>query len=396
MMNSNKTKRFWNIIILILAFDIVIFTVWNTRRLVNELSREEENKVRLWAEAVKLLNTGGQEDGADYTAYTAFLVQVLQNNKTIPVILTDNKGNVIQSLNIDSAKAMNPGYLQTVMEEMRLEHDPIEIEFLPGQKNYIYYRNSTILSQLEYYPFFQIGIIAVFLVVAYIAFNSSRRSEQNQVWVGLAKETAHQLGTPISSLMAWMDYLKSTRPSLTSGKEGEEDVVREIEKDIQRLEIITERFSKIGSVPALSRENISDVMTHSLDYLRNRSSQRVKFVIEKPQREVYAMINIYLFDWVVENICKNAIDAMSGEGQITVRIVEGSKTVTIELTDTGKGMPSSLHKRIFKPGFTTKKRGWGLGLSLARRIIEDYHKGKIFVKDSVINKGTTFAIVLKK
>jgi signal transduction histidine kinase len=272
---------------------------------------------------------------------------------------------------------------------MRSQNVPLEISILGGNKNYVLYKDSTLLVKLRYYPYFQLAVIALFLMVSYLAFSSSRKAEQNQVWVGMAKETAHQLGTPLSSLIAWLEFLKM------KGTDAAYTV--EIEKDVKRLQTITERFSKIGSAPALQKENIHHVLQHSVDYIKSRTSERVSFIISDTGiNTVVAPLNIPLFEWVVENLLKNSIDAMDGIGKVTISITDQHQFVYIDISDTGKGIPKSSYKTIFKPGFTTKNRGWGLGLSLSKRIIEEYHDGQIFVKSSESNKGTTFRIVLKK
>ena len=285
--------------------------------------------------------------------------------------------------------AGDPNYIKEQIAEMKAQHDPIEITFADNQKNYIYYKDSTILTQLKYYPYFQLLVIALFLFVSYLAFSTSRKAEQNQVWVGMAKETAHQLGTPLSSLIAWLEIIK--------GKSPDDEFVIELEKDVQRLSTITDRFSKIGSAPALKKENLTTVIENAIGYIRTRSSSKVIFSLENAQQyDVEAPLNIALFDWVLENIFKNAIDAMSGEGNIHVKITDQQQFAYIDISDTGKGIPKSKYKDVFKPGFTSKSRGWGLGLSLSKRIVEEYHEGQIFVKSSELNKGTTFRIVLKK
>ena len=271
---------------------------------------------------------------------------------------------------------------------MREQHEPIEISFGPDMKQYILFKDSDVLVRLRYYPYFQLAVIALFLFVSYLAFSSSRKAEQNQVWVGMAKETAHQLGTPLSSMLAWLELLKmkGTGTEYTS----------EIEKDLQRLQTITDRFSKIGSAPALKRENVYTVMQHSVDYIRSRSSDKTVFKLEAPDYEVNVPMNVPLFEWVIENLLKNALDAMSGTGSINVKISDQQQFVYIDISDSGKGVPKNAYKTIFKPGYTTKSRGWGLGLSLSKRIIEEYHGGQIFVKSSELGKGTTFRIVLNK
>jgi signal transduction histidine kinase len=276
---------------------------------------------------------------------------------------------------------------------MKSQHEPIEIvvnipELNTSFKNYIYYKDSSLLTQLRYYPYFQLAVIALFLLVSYFAFSTSRKAEQNQVWVGMAKETAHQLGTPISSLIAWVEYLKL--------KGLEPEMTNEVEKDILRLSTITERFSKIGSTPKLNTENVADVVKQTMDYIQSRSSDRVQFSFNSPKdKTLTAQLNVPLFEWVIENICKNAIDAMGGEGSIAVSISEAQHGIFIDIKDSGKGISKSKFNTIFNPGYTTKSRGWGLGLSLAKRIINEYHKGNIFVKESEYNKGTIFRIMLK-
>lgn len=272
---------------------------------------------------------------------------------------------------------------------MAAENQPIEVEFGDGSKSYIFYQESMLLTQLKYYPYVMFGIIGMFLMIAYLLFSTARKVEQNQVWVGMAKETAHQLGTPLSALIAWLEYLRST------GLDPETAI--EIEKDIKRLETITERFSKIGSIPKLDNVNLIQVLNESVNYIKLRTSKNVVFTIDTGnQKEVMAKLNIPLFEWVIENLCRNAVDAMNGNGAITISLSDQTQFVYIDISDTGKGIPKSKYKTIFEPGFTTKERGWGLGLSLTKRIIENYHSGKIFVKNSEIDKGTTFRIVLNK
>lgn len=379
-----KRKIRWKLILLIAAVLIGLSSLWYTRLLVKKISDEERKKVELWANATKQLAHQNEGDG-DVT----FLFDVIKNNETVPVILTDENKNIITFRNLDSIKALDPEYLKAQLEVMKRHNNPIDIELLQGQKNYIFYKDSFLLTQLKYFPYVQLGIISLFIMVSYLAFSISRRAEQNQVWVGLSKETAHQLGTPISSLLAWIEYLKANHK--------DDKNILEFEKDVKRLELITERFSKIGSAPVLLQENIVEALENSVKYIKNRSPETVKFDIKyKEGQIIIAKINKPLFDWVVENLCKNAIDAMSGEGSILFSISSENDFINIDVTDSGKGMHRSKFKTIFKPGYTTKARGWGLGLSLSKRIIENYHAGQIFVKDSEINKGTTFSIVLHK
>ena len=319
----------------------------------------------------------------------SFISEVVINSASVPVIYTDyTKKNIIAYGNIDSTKINDKEYIEETIAEMASQNAPIEVE-LDEEKNYIFYQESFLLTQLKYYPYIQFGIIGLFLIVAYTLFSTARKSEQNQVWLGMAKEAAHQLGTPLSSLIAWTELLKlkGIDPEITS----------EIEKDTKRLETITERFSKIGSVPALQKANIVEVLLNSIDYLKPRVSDKVKFTLKGNGRNgIFVPLNIPLFEWVIENLFKNAIDAMNGNGSIEINVSDQTQFVYIDITDSGKGIPKSKLKTIFEPGFTTKKRGWGLGLSLSRRIIENYHSGKIFVKRSEADKGTTFRIVLKK
>ena len=359
-------------------------SLWYTNRLVENLSEEERKKVELWAEATRKLG-----DINDINADVDFLSTVISNNTTIPVLLTDEKGDMISYRNLDSARVADTVWVQRQREEMKAQHTPILIALYEGQKNFIYYRDSVLLTKLRYYPYFQLTVIALFLLVSYLAFSSSRKAEQNRVWVGMAKETAHQLGTPLSSLMAWLEYLKM--------KGADVQYTGEIEKDLQRLQTITERFSKIGSAPSLQKENIGQVLQHALDYMRSRASDKVRFELVSPAgTDVHAPLNVPLFEWVIENILKNAIDAMHGEGIIRATVTDQQQFVYIDISDTGKGISKSAYKTVFKPGYTTKNRGWGLGLSLSKRIIEEYHDGQIFVKSSEQGKGTTFRIVLKK
>ena len=361
-----------------------MFSLWYTQNLVKKLSEEEKKKIELWAQATNHMSDVSIEAG-DLT----IALQVVTSNTTIPVIQTDDKFQVKSFINIDTAKVGNlDQYLKEQIEIMREQHDPLIVPWSPTDKDYFFYKDSSILTKLRWYPYFQLGIIALFLLVSYLAFSTSRKAEQNQVWVGMAKETAHQLGTPLSSLTAWVEYLKSNYPSDTH--------IPEMDKDLLRLNTITERFSKIGSAPSLKRENVFDVLQNSVNYIKSRTSQKINMYIQPQSHNVYAPLNVPLFEWVLENIFKNAIDAMSGTGEISVNITDQNQFVYIDIKDSGKGVPKSKFKTVFKPGFTTKSRGWGLGLSLSKRIVEEYHGGQIFIRSSEINKGTTFRIVLPK
>ncbi len=318
----------------------------------------------------------------------SFFAEVVNNSLSVPVVVVDSsKQHLIESGNINH-DLKDVATLQKTLQRMTMENPPIEVEIAGIGKNIIYYENSFLLTQLKYYPYIQFIIIGLFLLISYFLFSVSRKSEQNQVWVGMSKETAHQLGTPLSSLIAWVEMLKLNGI--------EQSMTDEIEKDIDRLETITKRFSKIGSEPELSNENIVEVTKKGISYLITRSPKKVKYIVNIPEnKEIIIPLNQHLFDWVIENLCRNAIDAMGGEGEISIDLFEDDKFVYIDISDNGKGIAKSYFKRVFHPGYTSKKRGWGLGLSLSKRIINEYHSGKIFVKSSVINKGTCFRIMLK-
>jgi len=320
----------------------------------------------------------------------SFFSEVVGSSASVPVIVTDSTGErIIESGNIDKKKLQDTAYVKTLIAHMSGENDPIVITLPDSGKSYIYYMDSALMTRIMYYPYVMFTVIGVFLFIAYFLFSTARKSEQNLVWIGMSKETAHQLGTPLSSLMAWTELLKMKG-------ESEEELV-EIEKDIKRLEDITERFSKIGSPAKLEPQNLIPVIYETIAYLIPRTSSKVKYHINLPaDKEVILPLNKQLFEWVVENLCKNSVDAMNGQGHISIHIEEANNHVNIDFEDTGKGIPKSRFKTIFNPGFSSKKRGWGLGLSLAKRIISDYHKGKIFVKSSVIDKGTVIRVVLNK
>lgn len=499
-MNIYSQKQRWKWMLFIVAIIIVFTSLWYTNHLVNRIARDEQKKITLWADAVQKkaklvkftndlfekLKTEERKKAELYALATkqlnndlsdiTFVLKVLQDNTTVPVILTDDQNHVTASRNLDSAiennkealivelesmkalykpveievyrgqknylyykdsrlfndikvvfdsliksfisevainsaavpviytdssrteliafgnldssKVNSPEKLKNLISNMELQNTPITVDLGDGAKNYIYYEQSPLLIQLKYYPYVQFGVIGVFLLIAYILFSTSRKAEQDQVWVGMSKETAHQLGTPLSSLMAWIDYLKENGT--------DESIVHEMNRDVMRLNMITDRFSKIGSQPTLYDEDICVVVKNALDYLRTRSSKNVKFNINIPDTEIHTQLSVPLFEWVIENICKNAIDAMDGKGELTITVTDIPEGVSIDLTDTGKGIPKNKHQSVFKPGYTTKKRGWGLGLSLCKRIIENYHHGKIFILQSEEQKGTTFRILLKR
>jgi signal transduction histidine kinase len=442
-----------------------------TSQLYAKIANEERKKVQLWAEANRLLPQLPDDDAA-----LGFVFEVIRGNETVPVILTDQRGKILLSRNLDPKLERDSIYMNEQLSEMRKQHDSIPIEVATGSYHYLYYRDSEVfteirlsfednersfikevaanpasapaiytdsatgniiafgnldtvqvrkdsatylkkmlgvlkqegnriditlgdkknyiwymespqLKQLRYFPYIQFTVIGIFLLTAYFLFSTSRRAEQNHVWVGMAKETAHQLGTPLSSLIAWLEYMnmKGIDPEITI----------EIGRDVKRLEMITERFSKIGSQPKLKAENLSEALAGAVDYIRARSPKSVEYTVDTGN-DVLVPLNIPLFAWVIENLCRNAVDAMDGRGSITVSVQEVPEKVIIDITDSGKGIPRSKHKTVFEPGFTTKQRGWGLGLSLCKRIIENYHNGSIFVKRSEPGKGTTFRIELKQ
>ncbi len=504
-MNIYAKKQRWKLGLAAAAFVIVIVSFWYSNNLVKDISESEKQKVELWAsavqkkaslvkftkqlfeeiqqgerkkaelfgEATKELSMGsdlGQNSGM------SFILKVLQDNTTVPVILTDDNDRIITQRNLDTVLVSDPEYLQQqlslmkelyppveivyykglkqklyhkdskVFNDIKLVFDsliksfitevavnsagvpviftnatkdtiidkgkidsaevatpqklqaklnelaglnaPIEVDLGEGTKNYIYYAPSELLTKLTYYPYVQFGVIGLFLLIAYILFSTARKAEQDQVWVGMSKETAHQLGTPLSSLMAWNEHLLGIGVDPT--------IVKEMQQDVQRLNTITDRFSKIGSQPTLSQENINEILKDSVDYLSRRTSRNVSYELQLPEETIYAHLSKPLFEWVIENLCKNAVDAMEGKGELKVVLTDVPEGCTIDISDTGKGIPKSKFSTVFQPGFTTKTRGWGLGLSLSKRIIETYHKGKIFVLKSEQGKGTTFRIELDR
>lgn len=319
-----------------------------------------------------------------------FISEVVVNTASAPVILTDEKLNPIDFGNIDSSLIADKGSYLKLLKQMQSAHEPIEADLGEGVKRFIYYDDSTTLKQLRIFPFVQLGVFAAFLLLSYIAFSNARKAEQNLVWVGMAKETAHQLGTPISSLAGWVEVLREME-----GMKGNEKILDEFDSDIQRLTLVADRFSKIGSVPQLQKESALETITRNVHYMQKRASSKVKMTVHCPQ-DVQIAINPQLFDWVLENLLKNALDAMDGEGEINIELKCDNKQVFIDVHDTGKGIPKGKFNTIFEPGYSTKRRGWGLGLSLTKRIVEEYHNGKIFVKNSELGKGTTFRIILPK
>ncbi len=501
-MNIYYTKQRWKWLLFFLVMSIFLVSIIYSNLVVNRIANEERNKIKIWADAIqrkaaivnytndfferireeerrragllavaynKLAQAGSSED-------ITFYLELISNNKTVPVILTDEKMNINGAVNVDfsldtvkvldgklleefseykpisinyygkhymylyykeskiysdlrvvlediiesffnevvvnsasvpviitdstKTKIISAGsitidssltqhFTDSLISEMEHHNPPIEISISGIGKSYVLYKESVLLSQLRYFPYVQFGAIGFFLVIAYLLFSIARRSEQDQVWVGMSKETAHQLGTPLSSLLGWIEMLRLQNVS--------EDIIKELEKDVHRLEVVTQRFSKIGSSPELKPENVNLIIREFVDYFKYRTSKKVSFYINSnEEKDIILPLNRYLFEWVIENVCKNAVDAMSGEGNIQIEIISDTKHLFIDISDNGKGISKKEFKRIFKPGFTSKKRGWGLGLTLAYRIMKKYHRGNIFVKSSQLGKGTTFRIVLRK
>ena len=381
-MNIYNLQSKWKFFLLVCAIAIGVCSLLYTNYMVSKLSAEERKKIELWAEASRLFAEAENDD-----ANLDFYMHVIENNTTIPVIIIGRNQQITMSANLDSTRMNNPNYVSRRLERMKSKNSPIVID-VAGDKQYFYYDDSSGLYQLFYYPLIQLGIIVLFIGVAYFAFNASRKSEQNQVWVGLSKETAHQLGTPISSLLAITEMLKMQM--------HDQALVAELDKDVSRLHAITERFSKIGSKPATPMADVGQAIANSLNYIRKRSSDKVSIRYQQPEETVMIPLSEPLFSWVIENLCKNALDAMAGTGIIHVELKTTPRQVMIDVSDTGKGISKRRFKTIFKPGYTTKSRGWGLGLSLTKRIIEDYHNGQIYVLRSDADKGTTFRIQLKR
>lgn len=382
-MNILRNKTIGKLFLLLLAVFIGMGSLIYTENLVRKLKKEERKNVELWAEATKLISLPATTQNVE------FLSLIIDNNNTVPVILTDESDNIIDARNFDAERIGDKKYMIKNLNKIKEKNQPITITLENGHYNLIYYKDSIILTMLIYYPYIQFGIIIFFILVSYLAFRSSRKADQNQVWVGMSKETAHQLGTPTSSLAGWIEILQQKHPEIS--------ITKELSLDVERLEKVTERFSRIGSKPALASENIIEIISRTVDYLKLRTSSKVKIIIDYNRDiKIFVPLNPALFEWVIENVFKNAVDSMEGSGEITLRITETEKHALIDISDTGKGIPKSAFNKIFNPGFTTKQRGWGLGLSLAKRIIEEYHNGKIFVRHSEVGKGSCIRIVMNK
>ncbi len=399
-MNPYKQKRRWKYLLIVFAVIIAIGSLLYTRYLVKGIARSERTRAEIWALSMKQVFASDDNDFLNY-------VFSVRDSLTLPAIITDEKGSFITSRGLDSTKTnikpapdskvpgkkslvYDPVYFKAQLDYMKSQHEPIKINIFSNQYWLVYYQDSALLTQLRVFPYIQLSVIAIFLLVAYTAFSSSRRSEQNQVWVGLAKETAHQLGTPISSLMAWIELIKDKFNA------EDDQLIAEMENDVKRLEMVADRFSKIGSVPVLEKHSVYEVVKDYVDYFRVRVSSKIHFEMHGDPKLI-AGLNVPLFDWVIENLLKNAVNAITNAGTIKVDIGTHptKKQIYIDISDSGKGIARSKFMTVFQPGYTTRKRGWGLGLSLTKRMIENYHKGQIFVKDSELGKGTTFRILLK-
>lgn len=396
-MNIYDVRRFGVVVFLITALVLVAFFLNVSNNLVNDLATQERERMQIWADATKQIADISGTDDAGTAENLDFLFSIIERNHTIPVLLTDDDGHILLHRNFDLPEPVDSGapyfisevnetFLRHKLEALQKRSNVIHIIITPDNLQHLYYDDSKLLRRLSYYPYIQLFVMIVFIFVVYYAVNSTRRAEQNKVWVGLSKETAHQLGTPISSLMAWMELLQSMGV--------DPDVVREMNKDVTRLSTIASRFSKIGSQPQMEVENLNDVIGRAASYMSTRISSRISLTVELTPEILDVKVCAPLFEWVMENLIKNAVDAMEGNGSITIVTAREGQKAHVTVTDTGKGIPRNRQKTVFNPGYTTKKRGWGLGLTLAKRIIEQYHRGRIFVSRSEPGVGTTFTIDL--
>ncbi len=396
-MNIYEVRRFGIVTFLLVSLGVVAFFIYVSNNLVRDLAEQERERMQIWADATKQIADLGQNDDEASAENIEFLFSIIERNHTIPVLLTDDDGNILLHRNFDLPEEVDPGapYFLSVANEqflhrrlatLRNSQNVIHIIITPDNLQHLYYDDSKLLKRLSFFPYIQLGVMLVFIFVVYFAVNSTRRAEQNKVWVGLSKETAHQLGTPISSLMAWMELLQ------TMGVD--EETVAEMNKDVNRLSTIASRFSKIGSRPQMEVENLNDIVAHAASYMATRISSRIELTVKLSDRQLPVRLSAPLLEWVMENLIKNAVDAMEGSGKITIETACDGKRAVVNVTDTGKGIARKHQKTVFNPGYTTKKRGWGLGLTLAKRIIEQYHLGKIFVGWSEPGEGTRFTICL--
>ena len=382
MQNIYDARQKGKLIFLLISVLLIGGVLYVSNDLVEDLSIEERKKMEIWAEATRELASDKTEMSME------LILKVIQSNTSIPAIIVDDTGEINQYLNLNLPETDTEKYLQEKLEQLKSKSNLIEINLGDEEKQYLYYDDSILLKRLSLYPYVQLGVMVLFVLIVYFALISTKKAEQNKVWVGLSKETAHQLGTPISSLMAWMDLLES------SGVDS--SLLSDMNKDVNRLSVIAERFSKIGSKPEMELIYVNEVLENATEYMRRRVSDKVLITTHLPSDAESAMVCLSLFEWVIENLCKNAVDAMNGEGRIDVYMTSEKQQIYIDIKDTGKGIARKNFKTVFNPGYTTKKRGWGLGLTLAKRIIEDYHAGRIYVKDSEVGKGTTFRIELKR
>ena len=397
--NIYDSRRIWKIVLIAVSLALMATFIIISNNLVKDLAKQERERMEIWADATKELASMASEPNAMPTDVD-FVFSIIERNHNIPVLLVDDKGEIMQYRNIklpEPIDSMNPmalskgneKYLKSKLAQLKNSHNKIDIKIDKATKQYLYYEDSNVLRRLAYYPYIQLAVLLLFLAIAYFALISVKKAEQNKVWVGLSKETAHQLGTPISSLMAWTQLLESMGT--------DKDIVSDMDKDVHRLSVIADRFSKIGSMPDKELSFINEAVNSSLEYMSNRIPKRVNLAIHLSDKDnCGVMLCQSLFEWVMENLTKNAVDAMSGEGRIDITVKNKNDIVTILIKDTGKGIPRKNFKTVFNPGYTTKKRGWGLGLTLVKRIIEEYHNGRIYVKESEVGKGTTFCIELPR
>lgn len=383
-MDIYNNKNAIKLVLFLFAATIGIGTLIYTESFLKELRAEEIKKAKIYVEATNLAQSTSNDETLN------LVIKIIEGNNTIPVIVVNENGEVDTHRNLDPEKSKNPEYIKAQIAEMAESNEPIEFTYYGERKVYIYFKESLLLTKLRMYPIFLLAVIGIFIGIAYLLFSSSRRSEQNRVWTGMAKETAHQIGTPLSSLMGWIEILRT--------QNADEMALKEMEKDVDRLQMITDRFSKIGSIPQMSEENIYETVQSSFDYLKSRVSKKIDMTLscDIPQDQKL-LVNTQLLSWVIENLVRNAIDAIeAGEGFVKLELSDDGKYIRLDVSDSGKGISLAQLSAIFRPGFTTKKRGWGLGLSLAKRIIDDYHKGKITVAQSEVGKGTTFRVLLPK
>lgn len=397
-MNIYELRKYGTAAFLLVSAGLIVLFLYYSNSLVEELSEQERSRMQIWADATKeIINLGNASDDTPSPTNVDFLLSIIEGNSNIPVLLTDDSGNIIMHRNFDLPEPIdslsplyisdtNARYLTRKLDKLKHTSNVIDITISPGNLQHLYYEDSKLLKSLSLYPYVQLLVMLTFILVVYYAVLSTKKAEQNKVWVGLSKETAHQLGTPISSLMAWMELLE--------GMGVEADIVSEMDKDVKRLSTIASRFSKIGSRPQMQPEGVGEIVSGSASYMSTRISSRINLTVNLCEDDIRVNMSAPLFEWVMENLIKNAVDAMEGHGSISVTTGHERDTAWIEVADTGKGLSRKNFKTIFNPGYTTKKRGWGLGLTLAKRIIEQYHRGRIFVKESEPGKGTTFRIEL--